>query len=1078
MKKLLTIYSAVFFSVVLNAAEWHFPLQTQDDLKGWSGGSAKAVSIAEGGFQYYLPEKKKGVFTISKFFKPDELRGKIIRLSGERRGKDLIVPERNWLGPKIDFVTWGKKVGGFGVAGKFGSYDWEKFSQEFFFPYDTSKIQLRLGLQNGAGAMGVRNLKIETLGSALNIPEYANMGYVDKVAGDGKGGWSDQGPANDGRWFRWPHLGKKILAGVPFAPETKGNCIISMHSNYFKNGPEEVTIPFKGNENAKFFYLLHTTCYGSSKKDVVGTVNIKYSDGKTQEIKVTAKTDVDDWWDGKAVPNGALGVRARTNNNEWRVLYVSKFALNNTSKVESVTFRAVNPNTQWLISAATLTEKEYTLAMPLKKKAVRTKIVANKEWLPVERTNFNRRIKGSVLDLSAYNTHKPAGKEGRVIVNKDGHFAFEKSPDKAQRFLSAAINISDLENKWKADWLADELVKNGYNMVRFHFLDSFLMRGANHTAEFNSLHLDTFDYFISALKKRGIYVMLDIASSMSDLYSPYKTGYWGERLNTNPYRKRLTIFFDPEVKAEWILGAKKLLCRVNQYTKTRLIDDPVLAMVLGYNEQEFEFSRFVKKHTGIIAPHYQAFLKKKYSDISAYNKKWGTKYSSFEAIPCFTSREQGNTDVREFIYETEYNTSKWYKQQMRELGYKGLVTAYNLSKTHHFNKIRTETCDYVAINSYHAHPSNSFHSGSLISQESSISKSAGMFRDVIASRVSGKPHVVTEYKCAYWNKYRYEQPFVFGAYAAFQELDAINMYSTPVSLKSALYMTSFDSYTDPVTIVSEFLTFFMYRRGDVTPASKTVQIQVSEKQAKENPNVTLSKTQTSLALLNGYSQNYGESKTSGVLSFALSGYAKTAGTDWYSQTIDQNANLVPYIKVMKEKGFLPKNNRSNGFNIFENATSEIFMNTDKNFMSVNTPRLQGICAEAGTRYKLPDFEVKAMSVRGNLSVVALDGMKSIRDANRLMVVFSTNALTENVVFHDADMEKIMYQGRGRALLRAGKFSVALRNKNAANLKLYPIDLAGKRLKTIKPQKVSGDIAEFSVDTAKDGTAVFFEIAQK
>ena len=41
------------------------------------------------------------------------------------------------------------------------------------------------------------------------------------------------------------------------------------------------------------------------------------------------------------------------------------------------------------------------------------------------------------------------------------------------------------------------------------------------------------------------------------------------------------IHFDPAVKKNWSDGVKKLFTRVNPYTKTRLIDDPVLAMIIG-----------------------------------------------------------------------------------------------------------------------------------------------------------------------------------------------------------------------------------------------------------------------------------------------------------------------------------------------------------------------------------------------------------------------------------------------------------------------------------------------------------------
>ena len=67
------------------------------------------------------------------------------------------------------------------------------------------------------------------------------------------------------------------------------------------------------------------------------------------------------------------------------------------------------------------------------------------------------------------------------------------------------------------------------------------------------------------------------------------------------------------------------------------------------------------------------------------------------------------------------------------------------------------------------HPSNgSYENDSYIRQGSTIFRGAYLFRDIMAIRLKGKPLTVTEYGCVYWNKYRFEQPYSIGAYAAFQ----------------------------------------------------------------------------------------------------------------------------------------------------------------------------------------------------------------------------------------------------------------------------------------------------------------------
>ena len=147
-------------------------------------------------------------------------------------------------------------------------------------------------------------------------------------------------------------------------------------------------------------------------------------------------------------------------------------------------------------------------------------------------------------------------------------------------------------------------------------------------------------------------------------------------------------------------------------------------------------------------------------------------------------------------------------------------------------------------------------------------------------------------------------------------------------------------------------------------------------------------------------------------------------------------------------------------------------------MRVNTPRLQGVCALAGTREKLDDFEIQEMSTNGNLAIVSVDGTRPIREAERLVVVYATNALNSGMEFAEAEMKTLKRMGSTPSLLEAGKFRIRLRNRHAEKLKLYPLDLSGRRLKQIEPDRNDADTVSFSVDTARDGAAVFFEIAGK
>lgn len=92
---------------------------------------------------------------------------------------------------------------------------------------------------------------------------------------------------------------------------------------------------------------------------------------------------------------------------------------------------------------------------------------------------------GSVLDLTSLNPKETAGDRGRVIVNKKGRLAFEKTPDVPAKFLiHIGGDFREVSNHEEAAAFAAKLRQNGYNMLRIS-PDRDLMHGAKADGEFN-----------------------------------------------------------------------------------------------------------------------------------------------------------------------------------------------------------------------------------------------------------------------------------------------------------------------------------------------------------------------------------------------------------------------------------------------------------------------------------------------------------------------------------------------------------------------------------------------------------------
>ena len=206
--------------------------------------------------------------------------------------------------------------------------------------------------------------------------------------------------------------------------------------------------------------------------------------------------------------------------------------------------------------------------------------------------------------------------------------------------------------------------------------------------------------------------------------------------------------------------------------------------------------------------------------------------------------------------------------------------------------------------------------------------------------------------------------------------------------------------------------------------------------------------------------------------FANMGYADEKSGDGKGG----NFNADDYFDRLRKAGFLPRNNRSNDAKgIYETSTGEILMETKRCYMQVDTPRLQGICAEAGTKARLTDFEIRGMSVRGNIAVVSLN-RTPLKDSERMVLVIATNALNDGIIFEDKEMRFLKNIGNKAAVIQTGKFTVALGNKNASDLKAYALSMSGERIAQI-PVSVENGKAVIPIDTAKTPT-VFFELATK
>lgn len=276
---------------------------------------------------------------------------------------------------------------------------------------------------------------------------------------------------------------------------------------------------------------------------------------------------------------------------------------------------------------------------------------ADTSWLAVRDTDLKVPA-GSVLDFSSLVAPGPAGRYGRVVAGPTGQLAFASQPDKPQRFLCASEPLGPpaigLPAHAEIDTYAHQLRVHGYNLARFHRLEVLLMRGATQDFDFDPVQLDSLYYLLAALKREGIYWLIDGLSLDSGAYARR-----GAKGAAKAPRLKLGVYYDRAAQEHWKQLVAKLWGTKNPYTQRSTLEDPALAGMILVNEGGLDF---VLRHKSEIPPG----LRARFNDW--FKARHGDNASPAESSP----RE---ADLQRFYTDLEAATVDWMTQYLRGLGY-------------------------------------------------------------------------------------------------------------------------------------------------------------------------------------------------------------------------------------------------------------------------------------------------------------------------------------------------------------------------------------------------------------------------
>lgn len=452
---------------------------------------------------------------------------------------------------------------------------------------------------------------------------------------------------------------------------------------------------------------------------------------------------------------------------------------------------------------------------------------------------------GSLADVS-FLLDAPAGKDGFIRV-RNGHFA--RGDGSRIRFWG--VHFTDwsrgstmLPAKEDASLYAASLARFGVNMVRLHFIDLAAPRGIIDSTKpdsrsLDAQQLDRLDYLIAECKKRGIYLDLNLNVGRS-----YKAGDGVRDHDRIQWGKGL-VLFDPrliELQKEY---AKAILTHRNPYTGLEYRNDPAIAIVEILNENGIYlgFRAPTPYYDDQLTALYNKYLAEKRRPEEVRRLRELTSTPEGAPIPRLKGPETAAAPKERYEIELAFfmDLENGFYQDMagflkKEIGVKVPITgtADHSHTSSPYTMLTTlSKLDVVDGHVYWQHPGSPPRVNTPMVNDPLHSTVVKLSRTAFA----GKPYTVSETNHPFPNDWSAEGIPIVAAYGAFQDWDAVIMYTFEPKRDAnwkPYIGDPFDISLDPVRMTAMATGALTFLRGDVHAARQTIERTYTREQALES----------------------------------------------------------------------------------------------------------------------------------------------------------------------------------------------------------------------------------------------------
>lgn len=409
------------------------------------------------------------------------------------------------------------------------------------------------------------------------------------------------------------------------------------------------------------------------------------------------------------------------------------------------------------------------------------------------------------MDMGARVVDRPAGKHGRLLAKGD-RLVFEDGV--SQRFWGVGLTFSPgtktafPPDRDTARKIVGKLAQYGFNHVRFVGLDGTAPEIADSWLRDGRLTdsptLDKLDYFVSLLRKGGIYYSFAINNGIVRMLDSLGT-VPGKGFGPKFQRYRHVRLLDDSAIEMQVKWHQAFFSHVNPYTGLSYAQDPANLYVSAVNEDSVSIAYFNyydklgEEARALLNARYQRYLATGRVDGGTSGKQGAVARNGKTLPSAFALRfasEAERRRIADFLFQNDLYVASRIKAGLREAGYQGLFTFNNNWAGYPGLLVNHAVGDYVEMHSYFDHPrrvgtTDTVRARSLIAalypaelEPSRMAADFGnpfnrLFPNVLADR----PLIVTEWNHSAWSERPYEGPLLMAAYSAFQGIQLLDSFT-------------------------------------------------------------------------------------------------------------------------------------------------------------------------------------------------------------------------------------------------------------------------------------------------------------